>query len=79
MGATITRLVVTFVASLVVVGTAEAATVNVVTTTEDLASLTREVGGDRVDGRADDFNRPGSTARVKHERYGRLGGNVDTS
>jgi zinc/manganese transport system substrate-binding protein len=46
--AAITPLVVTFVASLILVGTAEAATVNVVTTTEDLASLTREVGGDRV-------------------------------
>jgi ABC-type Zn uptake system ZnuABC Zn-binding protein ZnuA len=48
VGATITQLVVTFVASLVVVGTAGAATVNVVTTTEDLASLTREIVGDRV-------------------------------
>jgi zinc/manganese transport system substrate-binding protein len=48
VAARITRLVVTVVASLVAVGTAVAATVNVVATTEDLASLTREVGGDRV-------------------------------
>jgi zinc/manganese transport system substrate-binding protein len=46
--AMITRLVLTVASSLVAVGTVRAATVNVVTTTEDLASLTREVGGDRI-------------------------------
>jgi zinc/manganese transport system substrate-binding protein len=46
--ALITRLVVGIAASILAVGTAAAATVNVVATTEDLASLTREVGGDRV-------------------------------
>jgi zinc/manganese transport system substrate-binding protein len=45
---TIRRLIVAVVASLVTVGTATAATVNIIATTEDLASLTREVGGDRV-------------------------------
>lgn len=48
MGAIISRISAAIVASLVVSGTVEAATLNVVTTTEDLASLTREVGGDRV-------------------------------
>ena len=45
---TITRLIVSLVVPLVAVGSAAGATVNVVATTEDLASLTREVGGDRV-------------------------------
>lgn len=46
--AAISRLAVTFVASILVAGTADAAKVTVVTTTEDLASLAREVGGERV-------------------------------
>ena len=45
---TITPLIVSLVVPLVAVGSAAGATVNVVATTEDLASLTREVGGDRV-------------------------------
>lgn len=48
VAAAITRLIAALVVPLVAVGTAAAATVNVVATTEDLASLTREVGGDRV-------------------------------
>lgn len=49
MEAAFSRLiVVTGVASLVAIGAAPAALVSVVATTEDLASLTREVGGDRV-------------------------------
>jgi zinc/manganese transport system substrate-binding protein len=42
------RLIATLVVSLITAGTATAATVTVVATTEDLASLTREVGGERV-------------------------------
>jgi ABC-type Zn uptake system ZnuABC Zn-binding protein ZnuA len=48
VAAAITRLIVTVIASLVTCGTALAATASVIATTEDLASLTREVGGDRV-------------------------------
>ena len=49
MTSSITRFIVTVVASLqFAVSGVLAATVNVVATTEDLASLTREVGGDRV-------------------------------
>jgi len=44
----VAALVMAIVVSLFAVGTAAAATVTVVATTEDLASLTREVGGDRV-------------------------------
>jgi zinc/manganese transport system substrate-binding protein len=46
--AIITPLVLTVVASLAAIRTPAAATMSVVATTEDLASLTREVGGDRV-------------------------------
>jgi ABC-type Zn uptake system ZnuABC Zn-binding protein ZnuA len=44
----IARLLVGIAASMFAVGTAAAPTINVVATTEDLASLTRAVGGDRV-------------------------------
>ena len=48
MSATTVRLIATFVVSLAIAATATAAPVTVVATTEDLASLTREVGGERV-------------------------------
>jgi ABC-type Zn uptake system ZnuABC Zn-binding protein ZnuA len=43
-----THVVTAIVVSLFAVGTAAGGTVTVIATTEDLASLTREVGGDRV-------------------------------
>ena len=48
MVAKINRVIAIFMASCLTTLTAAAATVSVVATTEDLASLTREVGGDRV-------------------------------
>ena len=48
MVAKINRVIAIFMASCLTTLSAAAATVNVVATTEDLASLTREVGGDRV-------------------------------
>jgi ABC-type Zn uptake system ZnuABC Zn-binding protein ZnuA len=44
----IIRFVASFVAVVVAAASAQAAAISVVTTTEDLASLTREVGGERV-------------------------------
>jgi ABC-type Zn uptake system ZnuABC Zn-binding protein ZnuA len=46
--ATASRMIVGIAALLLAVDPISAATLNVVATTEDLASLTREVGGDRV-------------------------------
>jgi zinc/manganese transport system substrate-binding protein len=48
VAAAVTPLIVAVIVSLVALGAAPAATMNVIATTEDLASLTREVGGDRV-------------------------------
>ena len=48
MSTGISRLLMSVIASLGAIGPAAAATINVVATTEDLAALTREVGGDRV-------------------------------